>query len=251
MPRWKLTIEYDGTDFFGWQRQSIAPSVQGVLEDAIHKFCGERVTLHAAGRTDAGVHALGQAAHVDLPRDYRALEVRNAITVHAHPHRVVVLNAEKVSDEFHARFDATKRYYRYIIRNRKAPLAVGSMLAWYVFHELDCDKMQRAANVLLGQHDFTSFRAVDCQAKSPIRTMDAISVTRMDDVIHLDFTAQSFLHHQVRNIVGTLKKIGEGRWPLEAMAEILEAKDRARAGPTAPPHGLYFMRVDYKDSGNK
>ena len=251
MPRWKLTIEYDGTNFLGWQRQDITPSVQGVLEDAIEKFCGERPTLHVAGRTDAGVHACGQVAHVDLPRDYAPHEVCNAITVHARPHKVVILNAEAVPDTFHARFDAVKRYYRYIICNRKAPLTLAANYMWHVYHVLDCAKMQRAANVLLGMHDFTSFRTVDCQAKSPVRSIDSIVITQDGDRIYFDFTAQSFLHHQVRNIVGTLKKIGEGSWPEEDMATILAAKDRSRAGPTAPAHGLYFMRVDYKDSGIK
>jgi tRNA pseudouridine38-40 synthase len=251
MPRYKLTIEYDGTDFCGWQRQDIPNSVQQVLEEAIERFCGQEVRLHTAGRTDAGVHALGQVAHVDLPRDYTDLEVRNAITVHARPHKVVIIDAQRVHDEFHARFDAVKRYYRYIICNRRADMAIGSDYAWHVFHQLDLEKMQCAANVLLGHHDFTSFRAVDCQAKSPMRSIDTIHVSKTHDMVHIDVSAPSFLHHQVRNIVGTLKKIGEGRWEEERMPEILAAKDRAAAGPTAPPHGLYFMRVDYKDSGSK
>ncbi len=251
MPRWKLTIEYDGTDFCGWQRQDIPNSVQQVLEEAIEKFCGQEVRLHTAGRTDAGVHAYGQVAHVDLPRDYRALEVRNAITVHARPHKVVIVDAVPVSDEFHARFGAIKRYYRYIICNRRASMAIGTDYAWHVFHRLDIEKMQRAANVLLGHHDFTSFRAVDCQAKSPMRSIDSIQITQEGDMVHIDVSAPSFLHHQVRNIVGTLKKIGEGRWEEDRMADILAAKDRAAAGPTAPPYGLYFMRVDYNESGSK
>lgn len=251
MPRYKLTIEYDGTDFCGWQRQDIPNSVQQVLEEAIEKFCGQEVRLHTAGRTDSGVHAYGQVAHVDLPRNYRALEVRNAITVHARPHKVVVVDAALVSDEFHARFGAIKRYYRYIICNRRASMAIGTDYAWHVFHRLDLAKMQRAANVLLGHHDFTSFRAVDCQAKSPMRSIDSIEITQAGDMIHIDVAAPSFLHHQVRNIVGTLKKIGEGRWEEGRMTEILAAKDRAAAGPTAPPNGLYFMRVDYNESGSK
>lgn len=251
MQRWKLTVEYDGTNFVGWQRQAVEPSVQSVLEDAIEKFEHTLVRLHVAGRTDAGVHARGQVAHVDLTKNYAPHELRNAINYHVRPHAVSVIEVQPVSDEFHARFGALKRYYRYIICNRRAPLAIGPFLAWHVHHQLDIEKMQSAADALLGMHDFTSFRAVACQAKSPIRSIDSIKITRDGEMIYADFAATSFLHHQVRNIMGTLKKIGEGSWPVACMAEILQAKDRSAAGPTAPPHGLYFMRVDYTESGSK
>lgn len=251
MSRWKLTIEYEGTGFFGWQRQAIEPSVQSVLETAIERFAGHPVTLQAAGRTDAGVHAIGQVAHVDLEKEYHDYEICNAINFHARPHAVIVKSAISVSDEFNARFHAVKRYYKYKIYNRKYPLAIGSNLAWHVYHHLDEIAMQQAALTLIGHHDFSSFRAAECQAKSPLKSMDSISVTRVNDEITVDFSAPSFLHHQVRNIIGTLKKIGEGTWPVSYMQDILHAKDRGAAGPTAPPHGLYFMRVDYNDNGNK
>lgn len=249
--RWKILVEYDGTDFVGWQIQNEGVSVQGVLEDAVFKFAEERVRVHAAGRTDSGVHALGMVAHFDLEKPFTAAVIRDALNACVVPHEVSVVSAEEVSPEFHARFTANKRYYRYTIFNRRAPHAVGRRYAWHVKKFLDIGNMQKAANLLLGKHDFTSFRALVCQAKSPIRSIDKINITREGDFVHIDVEAPSFLHHQVRNIVGTLKKIGEGSWEWDIMPSILEAKDRAAGGPTAPPQGLYFVKVDYNDSGNK
>lgn len=249
--RWKLTIEYDGSGFSGWQRQETDLSVQQVIEDAIFKLSGEQVTLHVAGRTDAGVHALGQVAHMDLCKDFPDFTIRNAINFHTRPHRVSVVNAESVTPEFHARFDAFKRHYRYIILNRPAPPAVGAGYMWHIPHDLDVDAMRKAATFLIGHHDFTSFRAAECQAKTPMRTLDTCSITREGDKIYIDVSARSFLHHMVRNIVGTLRKIGDGSWPAERMHDILHARDRTVAGPTCPAEGLYFMRVDYTDTGSK
>jgi len=247
--RWKIIIEYDGTDFVGWQRQDQGFSVQGVLEEAVFKLSGERVTLHVAGRTDSGVHALGQTAHFDLEKEFDEHAVRNALNVHSRPHQVAVLSSEPVSQEFHARFNATKRYYRYTICNRWPPPVVGGRYMWHVPHQLDISSMQEAAKYLVGQKlDFSSFRAAECQAKSPIRTIDKLEIPREGHLVHINVEAQSFLHHQVRNIVGTLKKIGDGAWSVEKMKEILDAKDRTVAGPTAPPTGLFFLKVDYNGS---
>lgn len=253
MQRWKLTLEFDGKGFFGWQIQDEGFSVQQVLEDAIFKMTeGQNARLHAAGRTDSGVHATGMVAHVDLEKEYEPFVVRNALNALVRPHKVAVLAAEKVSMDFHARFGAITRRYRYVICNRPVPLMIGSDYAWHVGKRLDEHKMQEAANVLLGLHDYSSFRAVRCQAKSPIRSIDKIAVTRDGDNVYIDVEARSFLHHQVRNIVGTLKKIGEGKWPVSAMKEILESRDRTKAGPTAPPEGLFFVSVDYpEDTGSK
>lgn len=251
MQRWKLTIEYDGTHFVGWQRQDEGFSVQQVLEEAAFKLCGQEIRLHVAGRTDSGVHALGQVAHMDLEKDYTPTAVRNALNVHSRPHNVSIVKAEKVPIEFHARFSALRRRYRYIICNRLAPPAVGRDYAWHVGRELDIAAMQEAANVLLGLHDYSAFRASVCQAKSPIRSIDHITVSRDGEKVYVDVEARSFLHHQVRNIVGTLKKIGEHRWPVSCMKEILESCDRTKAGPTAPAGGLFFVSVDYPDMGSK
>jgi tRNA pseudouridine38-40 synthase len=251
MQRWKLTIEFDGTGFFGWQRQDEGFSVQQVLEESVFKLTGHEARLHAAGRTDSGVHALEMVAHVDLEKDYSPVAVRNALNFHSRPHKVSVLKAEKVSQEFHARFSALRRRYRYIICNRSAPPMITSNYVWHVGKKLDIKKMQEAANVLLGIHDYSAFRGIRCQAKSPIRSIDTIGVTREGDNVFIDVEARSFLHHQVRNIVGTLKKIGEGKWPVSAMKEILDSKDRTVAGPTAPAQGLFFVSVDYPETDNK
>lgn len=249
--RWKILVEFDGTDFVGWQIQNEGFSVQGVLEEAVFKFAEERVRLHAAGRTDSGVHALGMVAHFDLEKPFTPAVIRDALNACVRPHEVSIVKAEEVSQDFHARFSANKRYYRYVICNRRAPIAIGRRYAWHVKKPLDIDAMQKAANVLLGKHDFSSFRALVCQAKSPVRSIDKISITREGDNVYIDVEAPSFLHHQVRNITGTLKKIGEGSWPWEIMTQILEAKDRAAGGPTAPPNGLYFVKADYNESGSK
>jgi len=243
--RWKLTLEYDGRPFVGWQRQANGPSVQGVLEEAVHGFCGERVTVHGAGRTDAGVHARGQVAHIDLAKDWSARTVRDAINAHLRPHPVAVLKAEEAAGDFEARFLAIRRAYRYVFVNRRAPLTFEAGLAWQVAVDLDAAAMHRGAQFLLGRHDFTTFRAAQCQAKSPVRTLDEIAVMREGERIVMDVAARSFLHSQVRAFAGSLKLVGEGRWPPEEIGAALAAADRARCGPVAPPDGLYLMQVDY------
>ena len=245
MPRFKLTIEYDGTPFVGWQRQDNGPSVQAALESAARGYCQTDVLVQGAGRTDAGVHALGQVAHVDLPRDDRPQVVANALNAHLRPHPISVLKAEKVDSEFHARFSAVERGYVYRIVNRRAPTTLDINRAWWISPALDAQAMHAAAQVLVGRHDFSSFRAVTCQADSPIKTLDEIAVSREADVIAVTVRARSFLHHQVRNIVGTLRFVGEGKWTVSDVQEALEARDRSAAGPTAPPDGLYLTHVRY------
>ncbi|CAA7611534.1 tRNA pseudouridine(38-40) synthase TruA [Magnetospirillum sp. UT-4] len=245
MPRYKLLIEYDGGPFVGWQRQRAGLSVQGVLEAAIGRFCQAEVTVLAAGRTDAGVHAAGQVVHVDLPRDYPADTVRDALNFHMKPHPVAVLAAEAVGDDFHARFSATGRAYLYRLLNRRAPAVLERGRAWWVATALDAGAMAEAARHLLGHHDFTTFRASECQAKSPVKTLDLLEVSRDGDLILIRAAARSFLHHQVRNMVGTLKLVGEGKWRPDDVRAALAARDRARGGPTAPPEGLYLTAVRY------
>ncbi len=245
MTRYKLTLEYDGGGFVGWQRQDNGPSVQEALENAVKAFCGETVTSFAAGRTDAGVHALGQVAHVDLAKDTTAETVRDALNFHLKPAPIAVLKAEAVGEDFHARFSAKARLYRYRIVNRRPPLALDRGHAWLVGGELDTAAMHDAAQALLGHHDFTSFRATLCQAKSPLKTLDVLDVRRAGEEISVTARAQSFLHHQVRNMVGTLKLVGEGKWTRADVAAALAARDRSAAGPTAPPEGLYLTEVWY------
>ena len=245
MPRYKLTIEYDGRDFVGWQRQDNGPSVQAALEAAVHAFCGEQVLVQGAGRTDAGVHALGQVAHVDFLRPHTTKTVRAAINHHVQLAAVAVLAAEEVDAAFHARFSATGRRYRYRILNRRAPPALDRGRVWWVPAPLDAAAMQAAAAVLPGRHDFTSFRAVQCQAASPVKTLDRLEVERVGAEIVVTAAARSFLHRQVRNMVGTLKLAGEGKWTAADVAAALAARDRARAGPTAPAQGLYLEAVVY------
>ena len=245
MTRFKLTLEYDGGAFVGWQRQDNGPSVQQALEEAIQKFCGETVTSFAAGRTDAGVHALGQVAHVDLTRETTPETVRDALNFHLKPAPVAVLTAEIAPPDFHARFSATARLYLYRIVNRRAPLAVERGRAWLVGAPLDTEAMHAAAQRLVGHHDFTSFRAALCQAASPMKTLDRLDVTRAGDEVRIDARARSFLHHQVRNMVGTLKLVGEGKWTADDVSRALAARDRSAAGPTAPPDGLYLTEVWY------
>lgn len=248
MTRWKLTLEYNGGPFVGWQRQDNGPSVQEAVEQAIQAFSGETVTLHAAGRTDAGVHALGQVAHVDLAKFTDADTVQNAINFHLKPAPVAIVDVEEVDEDFHARFSATHRAYRYRILNRRAPLTLLAGRVWHVAAPLDAAAMQDAADVLLGNHDFTSFRAAACQAKSPVKTLDTLRIDRNDEEIAITVEARSFLHHQVRNIAGTLKLVGEGKWTRTDVEAVLAARDRSRAGPTAPADGLYLMRVTYGPS---
>ena len=245
MPRYKLTIEYDGASFVGWQRQENGPSVQAALEEAVLGFCGERVTLIAAGRTDAGVHAEGQVAHLDLARETRCDRLRDAVNAHLRPHPIAVLSAEAVSEDFHARFSATARHYRYVILNRRAPPTLERAHVWHLIQPLDEAAMGDAATVLLGKHDFTTFRAAECQAKSPVKTLDRLAVTREGDHVVIRASARSFLHHQVRSVVGSLKLVGLGRWSKSDLKAALDACDRARCGPVAPPDGLTLMRVDY------
>jgi tRNA pseudouridine38-40 synthase len=245
MTRYKLTLEYDGGGFVGWQRQNNGPSVQEALEKAVAAFCGETVTSFAAGRTDAGVHALGQVAHVDLAKATTADTVRDALNFHLKPAPIVVLKAEAVGEDFHARFSAKARLYRYRIVNRRPPLALDRGRAWLVGIELDAAAMHDAAQAVVGHHDFTSFRATLCQAKSPLKTLDVLEVGRAGEDIVIEARAQSFLHHQVRNMVGTLKLVGEGKWTKADVAAALAARNRSAAGPTAPPEGLYLAEVWY------
>lgn len=245
MTRWKLTLEYEGSGFCGWQRQAHGVSVQQTLEEAIAKFAQETVTLHVAGRTDAGVHARGQVAHFDLQKDADADTVRDAINFHVRPHRVAVLRAEAVGDDFHARFGALARRYRYTVVNREAPLALMADQAWQIRRPLALRPMQEAASLLLGQHDFSTFRASNCQAKSPIRTLDALDIAQDGEIFTFATRARSFLYHQVRNMVGSLALVGTGRWSVATFAAALAAADRAQGGPTAPAQGLCFWDVAY------
>jgi len=245
MPRFKLTIEYDGTAFVGWQRQDNGPSIQAALEDAVRGYCQVNALVQGAGRTDAGVHALGQVAHVDLPRDDSPHVVVNALNFHLRPHPIAVLSAEEVSEEFHARFSAVERAYEYRLLNRRAAPALDIGRVWWIAQPLDAGAMHAAAQTLVGRHDFTSFRAAECQADSPVKTLDQLDVARQADTIVVTARARSFLHHQVRNLVGTLKLVGEGKWTARGVAAALEARNRAAAGPTAPAAGLYLTRVRY------
>ncbi len=245
MSRWRITVEYDGGPFVGWQRQDNGPSVQEAIEQAITGFCGEEVQVTGAGRTDSGVHALAQVAHFDLAREAGADTVRDAINFHLKPRPVAVLDALPVPPDFHARFSAIERAYRYRIVNRRVPLTFEAGRAWQVAVPLDADAMGEAAEALVGRHDFTSFRAAQCQADSPVKTLDEITVARDADLITFDVRARSFLHNQVRIMVGTLRRVGEGKWSKDDVARALGAHDRAAAGPTAPPCGLYLAAVRY------
>lgn len=245
MTRFKLTIEYNGGPYVGWQRQENGRSIQQAIEEAIAAFSGERVVVKGAGRTDAGVHALGQVAHIDLGGDWRDDKVRDALNAHLRPEPITILSAESVMADFDARFSAVKRHYLYRISDRRAPPALDKGRVWWVSAPLDVATMHDAAQALVGFHDFTTFRAAQCQAKSPEKTLDRLDVTREDGEVVVRATARSFLHNQVRSMVGTLKKVGDGAWPVSAVAEALAAKDRARSGPVAPPDGLYLVAVDY------
>jgi tRNA pseudouridine38-40 synthase len=245
MPRYKLTIEYDGTPYVGWQIQDNGATIQGALTEAIAAFTGERAAVHGAGRTDAGVHALGQVAHVDLTRDWDGDNVRDAINFHLRPQPIAVLAAEQVTDTFDARFSATKRHYLYRISNRRADLALDQNRAWRVPRSLDSGAMHDAAQKLLGKHDFTTFRSTECQAKSPVKTLDRLDVARDGDDVRVSASARSFLQHQVRSMVGSLVHVGKGKWSADDLASALAARDRTRCGQVAPPHGLYLVRVEY------
>jgi tRNA pseudouridine38-40 synthase len=245
MPRYKLTLEYDGTPFVGWQVQGVGQSVQGRLAEAIAAFTGEQVMPHGAGRTDAGVHALGQVAHIDLARDWPSDTVREALNAHLRPDPIAVLAAELAPAGFDARFSAIARHYLYRFVNRRAPLALERSRAWRIGQSLDAEAMGRAAQALVGRHDFTTFRAAGCQARSPVKSLDRLVVTRAGEEIRLEASARSFLHRQVRSMAGSLKLVGEGKWREQDIAAALAARDRARCGALAPPHGLYLVRVDY------
>jgi tRNA pseudouridine38-40 synthase len=245
MPRYKLTIEYDGAPFCGWQVQENALSVQGALEAAVEAMCGEPVRVHGAGRTDAGVHALGQIAHCDIAKAFAPGRLRDGLNAHLRPNPIAVLAAEIVPDTFEARFSARQRHYLYRIKNTRANLALDVGRAWRVPRPLDTNAMHEAAQRLVGKHDFTTFRHSDCQAKSPEKTLDQLDVSRAGEAINIVTSARSFLHSQVRSMVGSLVWVGEGRWSADNLAAALAARDRAACGPVAPPEGLYLVRVEY------
>ena len=247
MPRYKLTIEYDGTGLVGWQRQANGVSVQEALETAFFRFCGERLTVFGAGRTDAGVHALAQVAHVDLARAADLETIRSAINHHLRPHMISLVAVMPAPPGFNARLSARRRHYLYRILNRRAPPALERGRVWHVAPPLDLDAMQRGAQHLVGHHDFSTFRDSLCQAKSPVKTLDALEITREGEEIHIAARARSFLHHQVRNMAGTLKLVGLGSWQPADVATALAARDRRAGGPTAPAEGLTLVAIDYGD----
>jgi tRNA pseudouridine38-40 synthase len=245
MPRYKLTLEYDGRLFVGWQRQKNGLSVQEAIETAFAAFCGHAVSLRGAGRTDAGVHALGQVAHVDLARAFEPYQLREALNAHLRAQRIGVLAAEPVADSFDARFSALRRHYLYRIVNRRTPLALDHGRAWLVKRRLDAGAMHEAAQLILGRHDFSTFRAAECQAPSPVRTLERLDVGKVGDGIEIRASARSFLHHQVRSMVGSLELVGAGKWQPQDLRAALDAHDRTRCGRVAPAEGLYFVAVDY------
>ena len=245
MPRFKLILEYDGAPFVGWQRQDNGVSVQEALEGAVFAMTGDRTTAHGAGRTDAGVHAMGQVAHVDLTRDWAPFRLGEGLNARLAPHPVAVLKVERVADDFDARRSASVRHYLYRIMNRRAPLTFGRGRAWRVKARLNAEAMGEAAQALIGRHDFTTFRDTQCQAKSPVRTLDRLDVKRDGDAITFEVSALSFLHRQVRSMVGSLVDVGAGRWSSADLKAALDAADRSRCGQVAPPDGLYLARIDY------
>lgn len=245
MPRVKLTIEYDGGPFVGWQRQTNGRSVQHALEEAFAAFCGETVSVRGAGRTDTGVHALGQVAHADLDRVFSPDRIRDALNAHLRPEPVAVLKVEEAAADFDARFSAIRRHYLYRILCRRAPPALDAGRVYAHRTSLDAEAMAKGAAALIGRHDFTTFRAAECQAKSPVKTLDRLAVEKVGEEVRVHASARSFLHSQVRSMVGSLVKVGEGKWPPSRIAEALEARDRSACGPLAPPEGLYLARVDY------
>ena len=247
MTRYRMTLEYDGGPFVGWQRQENGASVQAAVEEAVFGFSGERATVFAAGRTDAGVHALGQVAHVDLAKETDAFRVTEAVNYHLKPNPIAVVECAAVADDFHARFSAVERRYLYRIANRRAPLTLDRGQAWLVGRRLDVDAMHEGARHLVGHHDFSSFRAAECQADSPVRTMTELTVSRHGEEVEIYARAPSFLHHQIRNIAGSLVEVGAGKRGPEWIRKVLAARDRKIAGPTAPPGGLYLLAVRYPD----
>jgi tRNA pseudouridine38-40 synthase len=248
MPRYRITLEYDGSPFVGWQAQANGPSVQLTVEAALARLSGETRRLYAAGRTDAGVHATGQVAHFDLSRPWTARALRDGLNAHLRPFPIAVLEATETAEDFHARFSATRRRYLYRIVNRHVPLALERDRAWWVRRPLDAQAMHRAAQGLVGHHDFTTFRSVDCQSASALKTLDILAVTRSQDEIFITAAARSFLHNQVRSIVGSLKLVGHNKWSAADLVQALSARDRRACGPVAPAHGLYLVGVDYGPS---
>jgi tRNA pseudouridine38-40 synthase len=246
MPRYKLTIEYDGTPYVGWQVQNNGRSVQEALMVAVEAFCGEKVAVQGAGRTDAGVHALGQVAHFDLAVEHAPDTVRDALNAHLRPRPIAILAAEKVAQDFDARRSALRRHYRYRIVNRRSDLALERNRVWRVIRPVDAAAMHAAAQRLIGHHDFTTFRSTECQARSPEKTLDRLDVSRSGDEIVIVAVARSFLHNQVRSMVGSLVMVGEGKWSADDLSRALAARDRTACGPVAPPDGLYLVRVDYE-----
>lgn len=245
MTRFRLTIEYDGRPFVGWQRQAHGASVQQSLESAVHAITGEDTAVHSAGRTDAGVHALAMAAHVDIEKSIAPFRLMQALNAHLRPAPIAILACEVALPEFHARFDCIRRHYRYEIINRRADLTVQHGLAWRVATPLDADAMHIAAQRLLGRHDFSTFRSAACQSLSPVKTLERLDVSRVGNQIHITAAARSFLHHQVRSMVGCLKFVGAGRWSADDLQTALEAKNRRALALNAPPDGLYFIGADY------
>jgi tRNA pseudouridine38-40 synthase len=245
MPRYRIIVEYDGAPFVGWQVQANGPSVAGAIAEAIAKLTGRETPVHGAGRTDAGVHAFAQVAHFDLDAEWDALRLREALNALVRPNPIAVLDVEQVTAEFHARHSAVARHYLYRIVSRRAPLALELGRAWHVNQPLNHEAMQEAARHLLGRHDFTTFRSVECQAASPVKTLDALTIARHGEALEIAASARSFLHNQVRSMVGSLKLVGDGKWQPLDVKRALEAKDRSACGPVAPPHGLYLVRVDY------
>ncbi|MCT4575273.1 MAG: tRNA pseudouridine(38-40) synthase TruA [Alphaproteobacteria bacterium] len=245
MQRWKIIIEYDGTSLYGWQKQKGFLSVQEIVENALEKFSKEKIEIYGSGRTDTGVHSTGQVAHFDMERDMEEFQVFEALNSFLKKSPVAIISAEKIDNSFHARFDAKLRHYTYKILNRKAPTSLNRYRMWHFKYDLDIEAMQEAANFLIGKHDFSSFRAANCQSNSPIKSIERISFHKEGDVISMDISAKSFMYHQVRNIIGTLVDVGNGRTSVKEFKDILEAKDRTKAGITAPACGLYFTRIDY------
>ena len=245
MTRFALTLEFDGTPFVGLQRQAAGPSVQQAVEEAAQRVTGEVVTLHSAGRTDAGVHALAMRSHLDIARPFAPFRLMEALNAHLRPDPIAVVACEIVPDDWHARFSCTGRSYLYRIANRRAPLTFDANRAWQVPQPLDPEAMHRAAQALVGRHDFTTFRSAHCQSASPLKTLERLDVERAGEEVHIHAAARSFLHHQVRSMVGCLALVGMGRWREEQVAEALAARDRAALGLNAPPHGLYFVAAAY------
>jgi len=245
MPRYKLTVEYDGRPFAGWQIQADQLTVQGLLTSAVEALSGDKALVQGAGRTDAGVHARAQIAHVDLSRDWDTDTIRDALNAHLRPHPIAILAAERAADDFNARTSAIRRHYLYRIINRRADLTLEAGRAWRVPRPLDAAAMHKAAQRLIGKHDFTTFRSTECQAKSPVKTLDILKVERSGEDVYVTAVARSFLHNQVRSMVGSLVPVGEGKWSADDLTKALDARDRAACGTVAPPDGLYLIKVEY------